>query len=264
MNAPAPRVPTEAKIIEAVIDIETRIAREPVRLHPFPHLVVDDLLPENVRLALDRYWPDPARLGTSNHFRRGERRVSLLANDVEGAERAFWTELRLLTERAGAAVRARFTRHLHDKFRPLLGLHWRRRLGPIAYAAHDAMLAHYTGEIAMAPHVDNARLVLNGFVYLDDPDQPTPEPRRGTMLYRSLGFAWPSNTRIPDVVREQFLREAVEVGWRDNRLLSYLNGPWSFHGVPKHDLGESRRRLLMFGNVLDGATANRLLEEMSR
>ncbi|EDP63382.1 hypothetical protein BAL199_20405 [alpha proteobacterium BAL199] len=74
------------------------------------------------------------------------------------------------------------------------------------------------------------------------------------MLYRSLGFAWPSNTSIPSAIRDAFLREAEEIGWKDNRLFAYINGPWSFHGVPRHDLGDARRRLLMFGSLLDKAT----------
>ena len=65
---------------------------------------------------------------------------------------------------------------------------------------------------------------------------------------------------IPKIVRDRFLREEVEVEWRDNRLLAYVNGPWSFHGVPRHDLGDARRRLLMFGSLLDDDTMARLYD----
>lgn len=257
MNVTAP---TPSTFNEVLADIERRIAGTRVRTKPFPHVVIDDLLPVPVRRSIDRYWPDPARLKSSNYFPRGEVPVSMLARTTEGDEQAFWRALRQLTIRAGIAARARLDRYIADKFRPLLGPDWRRVLKGAAYLDRDAMLAHYTGVIDLVPHIDHARLVVNGFVYLDDPDQPTPEPRRGTMLYKSLGFAWPSNMLVPAKFRDRFLREAEEVEWRDNRLLAYVNGPWSFHGVPRHDLGESRRRLLMFGTLLDTPTMNRIFD----
>jgi hypothetical protein len=104
---------------------------------------------------------------------------------------------------------------------------------------------------------------VNGFVYLSDRDQ-APDTLRGTMLYRPLGFAWPTNRDIPKPYRDHFLREATEVGWRDNRLLAYVNGPTSFHGVPAHDIGSARRRLLMFGSLLDKETAERVLDKAIR
>lgn len=255
MTAPPPK-----SLNEAVVEIEQRIARTRVRLKPFPHIVVDELLPPSMRRQLDQYWPNADRLAASNFFQRGELLVSSLAQAADGDEQAFWQNLRAISVRSNRAARARLQRHFVDKFRPLLGPAWRRSLDGAAYLDRDAMLADYTGVVDLAPHVDHARVVINGFVYLDDPDQPTPEPRRGTMLYHSIGFAWPSNMTIPKVVRDRFLREEVEVGWRDNRLLAYINGPWSFHGVPRHDLGAARRRLLMFGALLDDTTMERIYD----
>lgn len=241
-------------------EIEDRIAAAAVRTRPFPHLVVDDLLPGPLRRMLDAHWPSPDAFGTTNYFRRGEVSVSHLARLADDQEKLFWNALRRLTMRLARAARARLDRHLGEKFRPLVGPDWRRRLGTPDYLDNDAMLAHYTGVVDLVPHIDNARLTVNGFVYLDDPTLPTPEPRRGTMLYRSVGFAWPSNIPIPKPLRDRFLREAAEVEWRDNRLLAYVNGPTSFHGVPRHDLGAARRRLLMFGSLLDRTTTHRLLD----
>jgi len=256
-----PPPPAAARSLGDIIaEIESRIAATAVRTRPFPHLVVDDLLPAPLRRMLDAHWPSPDRFGTTNYFRRGEVSVSHLARLAEDQEELFWNALRRLTMRLARAARARLDRHLGEKFRPLLGPDWRRRLGTPVYLDNDAMLAHYTGVVDLVPHIDNARLTVNGFVYLDDPSLPTPEPRRGTMLYRSIGFAWPSNITIPKPLRDRFLREATEVEWRDNRLLAYVNGPTSFHGVPKHDLGDARRRLLMFGSLLDKEAARKLLD----
>ncbi|MEQ8395247.1 hypothetical protein [Thalassobaculum sp.] len=251
-----PAAPAPMTLPQALADIEARVARAPIRTKPFPHIVIDDLLPSAVRQSLDMFWPVKDRLATTNYFQRGELRISVLAESSEGRERQFWSALRHLGTAVGRAVRLRLTRHLAEKFRPMIGPDWHRKLGKTPFTERDSLLAEYSGVVDLVPHVDNARVVINGFVYLDDPDQPTPDPRRGTMLYRSLGFAWPSNTSIPKTIRDGLLREAGEIGWQDNRLLAYVNGPWSFHGVPRHDLGAARRRLLMFGSLLDkGAMA---------
>jgi len=260
----SPSRPASLTLGDLIAHVEERIAAARVRTLPFPHIVVDDLLPEPVRRTLDSRWPDPERFQGSNHLRRGEVRVGILARAAEGQDRNFWNALRHLVASANRKVRARLDRHLHEKFRPLLGPGWRRTLGAVTYQDNDAMLAHYTGTLDMAPHIDHVMVAVNGFVYLDDPAMATPEPRRGTMLYRSLGFAWPTNYPIPQKVHQRLLREATEIEWRDNRLLAYVNGPWSFHGVPKHELGDSRRRLLMFGSLLDRATVERLFDPAIR
>lgn len=262
-NDSAPRT-APITLNEAIADVERRVAAARVRTRPFPHIVVDDLLPPSIRAMLDRHWPSPERLAVSNHLQRGEVRVGRLARDTSGIEQQFWIAIRHLAAHTNRAARKRLERYLNEKFRPLLGADWRRVLGDVSYNDDDAMLAHYTGTLDMNPHIDHSRIVINSFVYLDDPAMPTPEPRRGTMLYRSLGFAWPTNYPIPAKMREYFLREDREVEWRDNRLLAYVNGPMSFHGVPKHELGDSRRRLLMFGTLLDQPTIDRVLDPAIR
>lgn len=262
MNTPQPQpAPRSGRTLgDVAAEIERRIAATAVRVRPFPHLVIDDLLPGEILSSLDGFWPDPGQLRHSNSLRRSEMVVSKLATTAQGREKAFWEALRGLTTRLGRAVRTRLQPHFSVKFRPLVGPDWRRRLGTPGYLDSDAMLANYGGVVELPPHIDNARLVVNGFVYLEDRGRTPPEPLRGTMLYRSVGFAWPTNRTLPPGAVRDFLREAGEVEWRHNRLLAYVNGPTSFHGVPRHDIGSERRRLLMFGSLLDAPTATALLD----
>lgn len=241
-------------------DLAARIAKTRVIARPFPHIILDDALPAAVRRSIDAAWPAPDLMVQTNFGRRRERPVSRLAQVTEGRDQVIWRAVRQLATAASTAIRAKLDRHLGDKFRPLIGPDWRRRMLNATYEAADAQLAEYRGQIALDPHVDHARLVINGFIYLDDPEPATPEPRRGTTLYRSNGFAWPSNLQIPPNVRDRFLREDREVEWIDNRLFAYVNGPWSFHGVPPHDLGDARRRLLMLGTLLTETSAADLFE----
>src|SRR3546814_11920189 len=89
--------------------------------------------------------------------------------------------MRALASQTSRATRMRLAHHVDGKFRPLLGPDWRRAMGDLDYDENDGMLAHYSGEVDLPPHVDNARLVVNGFVYLDDRNGTPPEPLRGTL-----------------------------------------------------------------------------------
>jgi len=255
MSAPSTLETVTAKM-------EAQIARARVIARPFPHLVLDDALPPALRRAVDEAWPSPEAMRQTNFGNRRERLVSRLAHLAEGRERVIWRAVHHALAMSGLAVRVKLDRYLADKFRPLIGPDWRRRLGEAPYATSDAQIAEYRGRIELDPHVDHARIVVNGFIYLDDPEPAPPEPRRGTTLYHSNGFAWPSNLQIPPMVRDRFLRPVKEVGWRDNRLLAYVNGPWSFHGVDAHDLGDARRRILMFGSLLSDAAATAHLSDV--
>lgn len=242
-------------------DLSARIAATRVTARPFPHLILDDALPPALRRAIDEAWPAPELMLQTNFGRRRERPVSRLAHLTEGRQQTIWRAVHRVMAAASAAIRAKLDRHLADKYRPLIGPDWRRRLRGASYDAPDCQIAEYRGPIELDPHVDHARIVINGFVYLDDPLPAPPEPKRGTTLYRSRGFAWPSNLQIPPKVRERFLVPEREVEWRDNRLFAYVNGPWSFHGVDPHDLGDARRRLLMLGTLLSEETAEALFGE---
>lgn len=263
--ATAPVAPcTDLDFGEAASCIRQRIQEAPIRKEPFAHIVVDDLLPDAVRRALDRFWPDRGRMRETNCSARGEVRVSRLAAASSGEARAFWQALRMLTTVTNRAIRMRLAGYSAVKFYLTAGPDWQNKLGKPVYEDDDSMLAHYTGTVDLPAHIDHARLVVNGFLYLADGDDLAGEPLRGTMLYRSLGFAWPTNADIPRPLRDRFLREACEIDWKDNRLLAYVNGPTSFHGVPRHDLGDRRRRLLMLGSLLDKETAARIYDESLR
>ena len=118
-TSPATGPPTT--LAQAVAGVEARIAGAPVRTKPFPHMVIDGILPAAVRRSLDTLWPTGNHLNASNYFQRGELRLSALAAASPPHEQAFWNALRHLTAAMGRAVRLRLDRHLAEKFRPLAG-----------------------------------------------------------------------------------------------------------------------------------------------
>ena len=231
-------------------DAIRRLEKTRVQTDPFPHLVLDDVMDDFFLRLTDRFWPDPSLMGVTNYFPRGEYPVRKLHDDAEGDEKRLWMIIRRFMIYLMQISRQKLSRYFHEKHRALFGVDWRRKLKGMPYLEGDVMIAHYTGAINLPIHVDHSRLLVNSFLYLDDGPGTTKDPIRGTMLYKSQGFGWPTNDPIPKPLREKYLTEAKEIKWKNNRYLSYLNGPYSFHSVPSHDLGEGRRRILMCGTVL--------------
>src|SRR3546814_18745791 len=102
-------------------------------------------------------------------------------------------------------------------------------MGDVDYDENNGMLAHYSGVVDLPAHVDNARLVVNRFLYLDDRNGTPPQPLRGTMLYRSIGFVWPTNRDIPPVLLDPYPPQTGVVAGRVNRLLASLTDPTPIH-----------------------------------
>ncbi|EDP63383.1 hypothetical protein BAL199_20410 [alpha proteobacterium BAL199] len=149
-----PAAPTPMTLPQAVADIEARIARAPIRTKPFPHIIIDDVLPGAVRQSLDKFWPTADQLKASNYFQRNQLRIAALAESTQGREQQFWAALRHVTVPMGRAVRHRLARHLSEKFRPLIGPNWRRKLGKTPFSESDALLAEYNGVVDLLPDID--------------------------------------------------------------------------------------------------------------
>jgi hypothetical protein len=59
----------------------------------------------------------------------------------------------------------------------------------------------------------------------------------------------PTNIVLSHADLSRCVSEAKVVPYRANDCLAFINGPTSFHGVRPVDIGERRRRLLMFATL---------------
>jgi len=111
-------------------------------------------------------------------------------------------------------------------------------------------LAQYTGQGELNPNVDSVRLVVNSFLYASETSEP--EADLGTVLYRSFGFMLTeNNNRLDGAVSKRFLAPDVIVPYQANCLLSFVNTPFSFHGVNPYDIGARRRRIILFSPTMN-------------
>lgn len=235
---------------EDVAHTVSRIEQATVETQPFPHLVVRNFLPDDLyREALAR-WPADTSFASRNHMDRVQFNLTRQLSELPEALQPTWSRLLGLSDAVNRALYRKFQPHFSHKFVPLFGARWRETTRDYSTAFRRVQLAQYTGRGALLPHVDSVRLVVNSFLYASESGQP--EPSLGTVLYRSFGLMLTDNNfRIPDATSSRYLAPDVVVPYEANCLLSFVNTPFSFHGVEPFDLGSCKRRLILFSPTLN-------------
>lgn len=224
---------------------------------PFPHLIVDELLPDTAYRALLEAWPPDQVFKVNHSMQRFDMSLRGDLATVPEAIRPTWLSALTWTLAANRRIARKLAAYARLKYEPFQGKAWEAAIDKLPHIAGEAQLAYYTGATGLAPHIDHPKLVTNAFLYCSE--RAEAEPELGTVLYGSRGFSMPDN-RIrlsPDLVAHLLSRDKT-VAYAANVCLAYLNTPRSFHGVDPVDLGARRRRLLMFGTALREKDAIRL------
>jgi hypothetical protein len=243
----------------AIAHVEAAIGAATIEVKPFPHMVIAEMLPPTVYRMTTESWPPAELLTYTNSMRRRQITVQTSVGRFPSGLQAFWRAIQDVGEAANRLLVQRFRPYLGCKLAPLLGADWLAELDRCTPGMRGAVLASYTGNIALAPHVDHVRILTNAFLYVSEGDAT--EPDLGTWLYRSLGLALPTNIQLAPKHLDMCLRPDTLVPYRANTCLAYVNGPTSFHGVAPVDIGARERRLLMFYSRLGVKDIARLLGE---
>jgi hypothetical protein len=239
-----------ATTAEIVDHIRQRVAEAKLELDPFPYFVTTKLLPDPVYDEILANWPPEELLKSTNWATRKELHVARKLDLFPESIRDTWRRVDEWAQVARDLVFQKLQPYLADKFIPMLGRARAKEIKLATQRGPAAFLATYTGALSLATHVDHPFITTNSFIYVSERD--VEEPEMGTILYQSYGLAFPHNeAKLPDKVMDRFLRKAKTVPYQRNTMLSYVNGPFSFHGVDPIDIGSRIRRLLMFGTVLD-------------
>lgn len=230
--------------------VQARIEQAQVHARPFPHLVIRDFLPDHLYRQALEMWPPDDLFSSRNHNSRLQFNLVRQMGDLPDTIRPLWTGLLTLSETVNRALYKKFTPLFSHKFTPLFGPEWRETVKGYTTSFRQMQLAQYTGKGDLNPHVDSVRLVVNSFLY--GSESPDPEPILGTVLYRSFGFMMTENNyRLEAAVAKRFLAPDVVVPYQANCLLSFVNTPFSFHGVDPYDIGARRRRIILFSPTLN-------------
>jgi hypothetical protein len=230
--------------------VQSRIEAATVVERPFPYLLIRDFLPDHLyRQALDM-WPSDEFFAARNHTSRLQVNLARQMAELPESIRPAWTGLLSLADVVNRALYKKFTPFFSHKFVPLFGPAWRETVKGYSTSFRQLQLAQYTGKGDLNPHVDNVRLVVNSFLYASETAEP--EAELGTVLYRSFGLMLTENNkRLDGALVKRFLAPDVIVPYQANCLLSFVNTPFSFHGVDPYDIGARRRRIMLFSPTLN-------------
>lgn len=247
----------------AAAHMRDAVLATPVATEPFAHLIIADLYPDALYDQIMERWPDLSLFHRSNSQTRFEFNFHASHSKLPKSELAFWRKVIRITNVANLTIQQRLSPYFGEKFEPYVGSDWNRILnGNVDCLQTSIQLATYTNTFGLAPHVDALRLLTNAFVYFSDSDEV--EPALGTMLYKSMGLAIPTNWAMERAATEAFLKKTVTSAYQRNHCLAYINSPKSFHGVDEHDIGPRQRRLLMFGSLIYVREIRRIFgEEMA-
>ena len=221
-----------------------QIANAPLRLHPFPHILVSEVFePAYYRRLLEHLLP-AERMRPINQVRSfggkysDERFVFSLTPDETGKlpppYGAFWEEL------AGWLLAMPFAEALFAKFAPFME---QRFAGRDAGLYNEAMLVDDRTRYSLGPHSDAPMKVITLLFYLP---ADASRPHLGTSIYapRDPNFRCRGGPHYPF---ERFER-VVTMPYLPNTLFAFFKTDNSFHGVePIRD--ENYRRHLLFYDI---------------
>jgi hypothetical protein len=249
MSSVAERAPERQvdPFIEARLHAIYQIANAPLRTWPFPHLLIENVLPEDFFAAMiANLPPDNAytRLVDSGRVSKNysPQRMSLFPAQLDAAPldhrtKSFWQDtLRTINSSEFAtAIVARFREHIL------------RRLGTRAIEVlvdgqprSEAFLMRDFTHYALGPHTDTPAKIVSVLFYLA-PDHTHPELGTSVYVPKDRSFTCPGGPHHPFALFDR----AMTAPYRPNTLFAFPQGPNAFHGV--EPVPEARRRdLLLF------------------
>jgi hypothetical protein len=220
-----------------------QIANTPVRTHPYPHIYVRDVFPEDFYRDLRAQLPPAGTfkslkaLGRVSADYPDTRQVFPVTPDNVGALEepltTFWTRV------AQQFLTGNFMQKMLLHFRPFLEQRWREIEG---LQFHDeALIVRDSSTYALEPHTDTLKKVLSFLFYLPADDSMA---HLGTSIYapRQPDFACSKGMHYPF---DQF-HLVTTMPYRPNSLFAFVKTANSFHGVEPIAETAVQRDLLLY------------------
>lgn len=219
-----------------------RVANAPLRRYPFPHIYVENVLPDEVYRQVLADWPSELALTpiTDTGRAHGEayKKRRILDLDSKGLARLsgrpaeFWTAIAawLLGPEFRHKLFGRFDQFVRARFAGVGTL----RVG------HEVMLVEDATDYSLGPHTDSPTKVISVLFYLPDDDS---KPHLGTSIYipRDPSFTCPGG---PHHSFADFKLVAT-MPYVRNAMFAFVKSDTSFHGV-EPVRGGDRRRLIQY------------------
>lgn len=227
----SPRIDLRA----AKIHIEHRFAEATVEEFPFPHLVIENILPDELYEQLLSFWPEEQNFsGGNGQFRqlyvnKGCSKWMHLDNE---SIRLFWRIFAevVATLYINEAVKEKLMPYLDWKFPDLPKTEVEKLKKTLRFwDSRQDSLFQYTHLYQIPPHIDQIYLFATSLLYCPiDNDHE----QLGTTLYTC------KEGRPPEVSGDYYQGTPTlvkSIPYQRNTLLVMLQNPWQLHGSNLHD-----------------------------
>ena len=231
--------------------IREKIKTTPVEIDPFPHLVIEEILPETLYEACQRFWPDKYHFYSKGFPHHGPvNRLHICTNlgaidhsSLNSEQKMFWRTFGevvanhyikpLITEKLLAFISYKFPKLDSQQVSEVKELF---NFYPFHY---DSLLIDNSNYF-IVPHVDGIKTFAQCLLYFPDDDD---HQDLGTKFFKGPPF---KEGQYHSCVAA--LRLAKHVRYKKNTLVAFLQSPTSWHSAdisPYPDKNYLRKMFLM-------------------
>jgi hypothetical protein len=221
-----------------------QIANAPMREHPYPHIYVENVFPDDFYSALRMNWPDGSafvslgdtgRVGKGNYAERFILPFSLPKFDRLPAEqRNFWVDF------GNWFLDTRFLIAMVDKFDRFVKERFGNEASRYSFKTEALVVRDYTN-YKIGPHTDAPHRLLSMLFYC--PDDGT-RKHLGTSIYTPLDpdFRCTGEHHHP----RQHFHKVMTMEYKPNSMFAFFKTDHSFHGVDSINDENVMRDLLLY------------------
>jgi hypothetical protein len=231
-------------IFETLHDVKSHIDKRfeevEVETYPFPHLVIENILPTHLYDKIDLYWPNENEfIGVDQRSILAITYGSLEDTNLTKEQKVFW---RIFGE---VIVDRYIKQNIIRKLAPYFSLKW----GMQDFSEDVVQIENFhqlrqnclindRRDYRISPHVDQLNLFAAILLYLPKDNK---HQTFGTTFYEG------PHARDPNLIYNSYphqLKEAKTIPYNPNTLVTFLQTPFSWHGVKtdsQRDVGYIRR-----------------------
>ena len=217
--------------------IHQRFAETQVETEPFPHIVVEDILPQALYSELLAHWPSKTvrAAPSSRHWERKHLSIGNKNNWIEADAYELWKQFaitiveqvvkRKIFEIFSPYSHCRFGKEIHEEF-----------LATALDITEHQLVEDYPGT-TVPPHIDQGYVFVPLIFYFPDLDDDR-HTNLGTCLFRhNLG------KESPDVCFDKNVTLVKAVPYKANTLVAFIQTPRSWHSasIQRIPTGYARR-----------------------
>ena len=236
--------------------LNKKVSKALIQHEPFPHLVVDDFLESRDFKLIQKHWPDPDLFdhGQSHDLQElphiMQLGLPLFIKKMTSSQQKFWNYFfrHKLNEIISANlvpfmnnIYARYGKNLL-KIEPASIMLMETRNQSIQMPIHSHYLKDPTNLFTILIYIDDDGRTDRGTTLYGLADVDTPTHENVTSLIKNVMNA-EKGDMIPNV-KELMGKKTIK--FKENRLLTMIDSPYSFHGIGKCELGtpQQNRRII--------------------